>query len=123
VRPIALWAPVVAYMAVIFYVSSLPEAPLPPGVADKPTHAFGYLGLAVVMIRALAGGLPGRITGAIAVQGTLLTIAYGVSDEIHQMFVPGRSAELVDLFADAIGACAGTACCWAWSIISAKNGL
>ena len=31
-------------MAVIFFVSSLEQRPLPPGVSDKPAHAFGYLG-------------------------------------------------------------------------------
>jgi VanZ family protein len=122
-RRIALWAPVALYMSVIFYLSSLPEAPLPAGISDKPTHSLAYMGLAVVMIRALTGGLPARITRTTAMWGVLLTIAYGVSDELHQTFVPGRSAELLDLCADAIGASIGAACCWAWGIISAKNGL
>ena len=39
-------------------------------------------------------------------------------DEFHQSFVPGRSAELYDLYADAIGAIIGTAACCAWGIIS-----
>ena len=50
------------YMAAIFYVSSLHQAPLPPGLSDKPAHAFGYTGLGFVIARALAGGLPPRIT-------------------------------------------------------------
>jgi VanZ family protein len=33
-----------------------------------------------------------------------LTILYGVSDEIHQSFVPGRAAQLADLLFDAAGA-------------------
>src|SRR2546430_358591 len=59
---LSLWGPVVAYMAVIFYVSSLHQPPLPPGVGDKPAHSFGYLWLGLVLARALAGGLPPRIT-------------------------------------------------------------
>jgi VanZ family protein len=105
-------------MAAIFYVSSLPEAPLPPGFGDKPSHSIAYLGLAMTIARALAGGLPARIGMSTAVASVLLTIAYGVTDEFHQSFVPGRSAEAYDLFADAIGAIAGTAACWAWGIIS-----
>ena len=36
-----------------------------------------------------------------------LATAWGLSDELHQAFVPGRSAEVADLVADAIGALAG----------------
>jgi len=32
---------------------------------------------------------------------------YGISDEIHQSFVPSRDAELLDVVADILGAAAG----------------
>jgi VanZ family protein len=105
-------------MAVIFYLSSLPKPALPPGFGDKPSHSRGYMGLAVAIVRALAGGLPRRLDMRVAVAGVLLTIAYAVTDEIHQSFVPGRSADVYDTYADAVGAFAGTAACWAWGIIS-----
>ena len=117
-RRLLLWGPVVVYMAAIFYVSSLSEAPLPPGFGDKPSHSLAYLGLAITIARALAGGLPARIGMRTALVAVLVTIAYGVTDEFHQSFVPGRSAELYDLYADAIGAIIGTAACCAWGIIS-----
>jgi VanZ family protein len=47
-----------------------------------------------------------------------ITVGYAVTDELHQLFVAGRSAELYDLLADAAGAVVGTAACWAWGIIS-----
>jgi len=109
---------VVVYMAAIFYVASLSEPPLPPGISDKPSHSLAYLGLAITIARAFAGGLPARVGRRAAVASVLLTIAYGITDEFHQSFVPGRSAELYDLYADAIGAIIGTAACWAWGIIS-----
>ena len=34
---------------------------------------------------------------------TLFAMTYGLSDEFHQLFVPGRSAELYDALADTIG--------------------
>ena len=41
----------------------------------------------------------------------LLTIVcatvYGISDEFHQWFVPGRTADVHDVMADAIGATRG----------------
>jgi VanZ family protein len=37
-----------------------------------------------------------------------LGVAYGASDEVHQAFVPGRSADPADWAADALGVLAGT---------------
>jgi VanZ family protein len=104
-------------MAVIFTASSMTFPPVPGG-ADKPWHAVGYLGLAVAVVRAVAGGLPRRIDLRTAATAVLIVVSYGVSDEMHQMFVPGRTAAMDDLLADTIGALAGTGLCWAWGIIS-----
>lgn len=113
-----LWVPVALYMAAIFYVSSLPEPPPIPTGSDKPLHLSAYFGLTIVVIRAVAGGLARRIGIRTAVVALLIAIGYGVTDEVHQMFVPGRSADVYDLLSDAAGAVAGTAACWAWGILS-----
>jgi VanZ family protein len=105
-------------MAAIFCVSSLHQPPLPPGVSDKPAHAFGYLGFGVVIARALAGGLPLRITLRQALIGLALASFYGITDEVHQHFVPGRSADITDWYSDSIGSAVALFGCWAWSIIS-----
>ena len=107
-------------MAAIFYVSSISEPPIPGG-ADKPLHWLAYTGLAVVVVRALARGLPRRFGLRIAVAAMLITIGYGMTDEVHQLFVPGRSGDLNDLMADAAGALAGTMGCYAWGIISSSS--
>jgi VanZ family protein len=104
-------------MAAIFWVSSLPQPPLPPG-GDKPWHLIAYLAFGVLVVRAFAGGLPARIDARIAASAIALSVAYAASDEVHQMFVPGRSAQWTDLLADAIGICVGTSLCWGWGIIS-----
>ena len=104
-------------MAAIFYMSSVSEPPIPSGT-DKPLHGLAYLGLAILVLRAVAGGLPGRIDVWAATIAMLITIGYAVTDEVHQMIVPGRSAEMYDLLADAAGATAGTVACWAWGILS-----
>jgi len=103
-------------MAAIFYASSVSVPPIPSGT-DKPLHALAYLGLAVVVVRAVVGGLPGWIDLWVATTAVLITVGYAVTDEVHQMFVPGRSADVYDLLADAAGATAGTAACWAWGIM------
>lgn len=110
-----LWAPVAIYMGAIFYVSSMPDPAIPTG-ADKPLHWLAYMGLAVLVVRALAGGAGRRIGVRIAAVAMLITIGYGVTDEVHQLFVPGRSADAYDLVADSAGALAGTVSCWIWGL-------
>jgi VanZ family protein len=120
-RALSLWGPVVVYMAMIFFVSSLPTAPLPTDVSDKTGHLAAYLVLGVLAARACAGGLPARITRGVAIAALAVAIGYGAFDEIHQWFVPGRSAELADWYADTAGACLGLAACWVWGIIRFRS--
>jgi len=115
------WGPVIGYMAVIFYLSSLHQAPLPPGLADKPAHAFGYMGFGVVIARASAGGLPPRITLRQMLIGLAIASLYGVTDEWHQSFVAGRSADVFDWVSDTIGSAIGLLACWAWGIIPPRG--
>ena len=105
-------------MAAIFYLSSQSSPPGPGGVPDYVLHGVEYAGLAVVTFRALAGGLPARVTGTRALLALLITVAYGVSDELHQRFVPLRTADVRDVGADVAGALIGLFLCWAWNIIA-----
>lgn len=109
----SLWLPVVVYMAAIFYASSLPEAPILGGT-DKPLHGIVYFGFGVVVVRAVAGGLPRIISWSTGAKATLIAVAYATTDELHQLFVPGRSADLRDLIADTLGVILGAVCCWVW---------
>lgn len=38
---------------------------------------------------------------------TLVVMLYGISDEFHQHFVPGRSVDVYDVLADAVGGLLG----------------
>ena len=108
-------------MAAIFYVSSLHEAPLPQQVSDKSAHGLAYVGLGLLITRALARGLPARISLRIALASIAIATAYGTSDEFHQLFVSGRSADLYDLLADSSGAVLATVACWLWGILSIRS--
>jgi len=104
-------------MAAIFYVSSLPHPPVPADIPDVRLHAAAYFGLMVVVTRAVANGAWTRVTFLTLAVAWLITVAYGASDEWHQMYVPFRTAELHDLIADAMGAFAAGIALKAWVII------
>ena len=116
----ALWAPVAIYMGAIFYISSMPDPAILTGT-DKPLHWLAYMGLAVLVVRALAGGAGRRIGVRIAAAALLITIGYGITDEVHQLFVPGRSADAYDLVADSAGALSGTVVCWIWGLLYTRH--
>jgi VanZ family protein len=107
-------------MAAIFYVSSLPDPPVPVN-SDKGLHWLAYLGLAVLVVRALVRGLPQRITMGVAAAAIAITVGYGATDEVHQLFVPGRTGDIYDLMADAAGAVVGTGACIAWGIVAHRR--
>ena len=119
-RALRLWAPVAAYMAAIFNVSSLPQPLVPPG-GDKPWHLLAYLGLGVLTVRAVARGLGAWISWRAAVIAAAIAVGYAVTDEVHQMFVPGRSAQLSDLLADTMGVVAGVSLCWLWGVVAGQR--
>jgi VanZ family protein len=112
-----LWGPVIIYMVIIFVESSISDVSLPANVSDKSAHLTGYLIMGVLAVRAVHGGLPARVTASGALIAMLITIGYGASDELHQWFVPGRTADVFDLLADAVGGVIGLAGCWAWGIL------
>jgi VanZ family protein len=120
-RLLWLWGPVVGYMAAIFFVSSLPAAPLPQQMSDKAAHMLGYLLLGALSARAVAGGVPRRITAAAAAAALLVASGYGLFDEWHQSFVPGRSPDVADWLVDTTGAAMGIGLCWAWGMMAVRS--
>lgn len=117
--PWLLWGPVAAYMAAIFYASSLKDVPGPLvfWFTDTVLHMACYGGLALVTLRALASGKWTGVTVAVAIAAWLVATLYGVTDEWHQVYVPGRTSELRDLVNDGIGALAAVGVVGAWSIM------
>ena len=116
-----LWGPVLAAMTAIFIASAQSDLRAPAGVTDKQAHSTGYAGLAALVSRALAGGFGAPLSWGRAARAVAIATAYGCSDEWHQSFVPGRAADLDDVWADAVGAAAGAAGCWAWGIIRSRS--
>jgi VanZ family protein len=67
----------------------------------------GYFLLGALLARALAGGEWSGYSWWKASAAWALSAAYGVTDEWHQSFVPGRTPDVGDWLADAVGAAAG----------------
>jgi VanZ family protein len=111
-RLLWLWLPVAVYAAAIFIVSSMSHPPLPEGISDKPLHGAAYAGMAILVLRALAGAELAGVTGGTSLSTMVLATLYGASDEAHQFFVPGRTCDWHDLLADAVGAATGVALIW-----------
>ena len=115
-RRLLLWAPVALYMMLIFWLSSISTPPdLPSGVSDKGAHLLLYAGLGALLVRAHAGGWRRRVTLGIAATAIAVATLYGISDEVHQYFVPPREVELRDILADAIGASLSAGALYVWS--------
>jgi VanZ family protein len=118
-RRLSLWAPVALYMMVIFWLSSISRPPdLPGAVSDKAAHVFLYSGLGALLVRARAGGWRRPVTLGIATAAIVVATLYGISDEIHQSFVPLRQVEVRDVLADALGASLAAGALYAWSRIA-----
>ncbi len=97
------WSPLLAYMVVIFLVSSASRPSLLQYAPDYMWHFVGYFVMGLLAIRAFARGLEYPAGGKAALFGVMLALVYAVSDEWHQSFVPGRVASLHDITADAMG--------------------
>lgn len=101
------WGPAAAWAVVLFLLSAQGDA-LSPTVfrhADKLVHLslYAVLGLALAWGRGRSRSTRSR--GFVAVAGVL----YGATDEVHQIWVPGRTPSLLDFVADGAGVLLGYA--------------
>ena len=103
------WLPVLLYCLFIFIQSSFPASEHMPDFdfSDKLLHMGAYAVLGLLLYRAFNTMDKRTSTVRLVILSILLTALYGASDEIHQYFVPSRSAEFLDFAADAIGGILG----------------
>ena len=133
-KKIILWLLVISWMGLIFYFSSKnseestnqsqglinktnivelykekenDEEPLEmvDRVFRKIAHAFEYSVLAVLVCLALKEyNISIKVLLLLAI---LICFVYSCTDELHQLYVPGRSGDIRDVFIDNIGAAVG----------------
>jgi VanZ family protein len=109
------WPPALLWATAIFYLSSQSRPlgrrwpPLPSALA----HVFEFAVLAALLHRALAAD-PQRRERA-AVSAFALTALYAASDEVHQIFVPDRTATPTEYGLDLLGASLGLSVSQWWA--------
>jgi len=109
-RQLISWAPAIGWATVLFLLSSLSDS-------DLSTFSFSFpfddkvihLALYSVLGGTLQFGWLNSRSGMAHWTLIAIGIIYGVSDEWHQSFVPGRNPSIADLLADAIGVLMGYA--------------
>lgn len=99
--------PVTVVMGTIFFLSHQPgdrlSLPPLPGF-DKLAHTIAYGLLAGTVLFALSEHLKSTESRRVMLFTVVVCFLYGISDEFHQSFIPGRSTSVYDLFADCGGA-------------------
>jgi hypothetical protein len=117
------WLPPMGYMVAIFFMSSLSNPQIGSDTPDYVLHSSGYFVLTLLLIRLLLAEQPrillkltNNFTGyknihngllfwhIASISAVLIAIGYGITDELHQYFTPGRHCSFSDLLANSLGA-------------------
>lgn len=104
-----VYIPLAVYWVVLFIATSIPADRIPEvGVGDKFSHFFAYAVLSALLFFTFSFQEKFSLLRLHpAKMSVLISTIYGALDELHQMLIPGRSAEVLDWIADFVGAVAG----------------
>jgi len=97
--------PAILYAALIFILSANPSISPPPGfvLEDKIYHFIEYGIFSFLLFLAFYHSRREFLKKNVFLLCCIIGMTYGLSDEIHQSFVPGRSCEFLDFVADCLG--------------------
>lgn len=103
------WLPLILYCLLIFIQSANPSPDQIPSfpLVDKLLHFVAYGLMGILFYRAYRTFRIKNNKRMLMLLSVVSATLYGISDEIHQSFVPFRDAEIADILADFVGsACA-----------------
>ena len=108
------WLPVIAWLSAIFIGSSIGNVPrvgdeTTDGFVHRAAHLLEFAVLGALTLRALSKAQP--VTKREMIVTMIVVVLYGVSDEFHQRFTPGRSSEGTSVLFDVAGGLIGV---WAY---------
>ena len=119
---IGLWLPVALLMGAIYWGAALPDGPSAvSSFSDTGQHMAAYAGLALLTLRATAGGRWSGVTTRAVLLALVIAVVHGMTVEWEQMYIPTRVAEWRDVGNDVIGALAGLIPAWAWSTMKGAS--
>ena len=120
------WWPVALYACVILAATSIPgdRLALVSDIenVDRWLHVLLCVPLAVLVFGALRRSRPHLPLVHYGIAAVLFCSAFGVLDELHQCLIPGRSCDVWDMIADAVGSVPGTAASMALIYIHQRAG-
>jgi len=113
------WFPILIYCLLIFIQSSYPSPESVPDwpYIDKLLHFTAYALLGALFLRAFRTLRIKNNLKLVMILSILLSSLYGISDEIHQHFVPYRNADFMDALADMLGSVCGV---YVYQLLSSK---
>lgn len=118
------WIPPLLIAIAIYLGSSLPPGEVPGRllvIHDKVAHFIEYYVLAGALVPAVRASWRSQGSMIAVAAAVLAATLFGVTDELHQLFVPGRDASAYDLLADAVGAFCGAGTT-AWLTLRIRGG-
>ena len=119
------WGPAIAWAALIFLLSAQPGLKISSdasvdGPARHIAHGFVYTVLVLLIVHGL-GALGRPLTLRTVLIAGAMSVAYGISDEVHQLFVPDRTGQAIDVGYDTIGTAIGLTIAWVWGLVAMRR--
>lgn len=113
-KKLLVYTPLVVYWFILFISTSLPLKSVPSiGLSDKLMHTVAYAGLAVLLYLTLKFQNKYELFKKAPVVFTfVIGMIYAVVDELHQLLIPGRKCDIIDIIADSIGIIFGLLVIW-----------
>ena len=103
----------------IFFVSNIPgeEVDIPRSLQPIRLDFIYHIAVYFILATSICFAIKARLVGAHLIV-ILVTFTYGISDELHQIYVPGRSPAITDVMFDLSGIILGVS---AWNIYNRRR--
>ena len=112
------WLPLIIYCLALYIQSDYPSPEKIPTFtfSDKILH-FGAYGLLGILFFRAYETLPLKANKTLLILMSIGSATlYGISDEIHQYFVPFRNADIMDVVANTLGSICGVYFYHLWKV-------
>ena len=96
------WLITLMVASIIFHVSSL-TFDGPAGGTGYMAYIYHFTAFSYLSLFLLIALTKGKLTKSLIILGVTMAIIYGITDEMHQYFVPGRASTIKDVLVNSIG--------------------